>query len=70
MKTAQAKASDIINNAAYSFSAKAYANCIGFADYVAAEFWKSFGEHDQSQIQQEVYIILSDLGFTPLERFQ
>lgn len=38
-----------------------------FADCVVIAFWKSFGEHEQSQLMQETYSLLCDMGFVPVE---
>jgi hypothetical protein len=38
-----------------------------FADAVGREFWLAFGKHEQSSLMQEVYSLLCDMGFTPLE---
>lgn len=41
-----------------------------FADCVGREFWLAFGKNEQSQLMQETYSLLCDMGFTPLERLQ
>lgn len=38
-----------------------------FADCVGRAFWKSFDKNEQSQLMQETYCLLCDMGFTPLE---
>lgn len=38
-----------------------------FADCVGKAFWKAFGEHEQSPLMQEIYSLLCDMGFVPVE---
>ena len=57
------KLADIIELAA------TYNRTVGvpFADCVGVAFWCSFGKDEQSQLMQETYCLLCDMGFTPLE---
>lgn len=57
------KMNEILNAAALSFKK---GESYGFTECVGRAFWKSFGRYEQSQVMQEVYCQLSDMGFTPL----
>jgi hypothetical protein len=41
-----------------------------FKDCVGIEFWKAFDINEQSQLMQELYIMLCEMGFTPLRSHQ
>jgi hypothetical protein len=67
--TTATKLGEIMEAAAYEYRRQmdiqfAYDS---FAECVGAEFWKAFGVNEQSQLMQEVYSVLCDMGFTPLE---
>lgn len=40
-----------------------------FAECVGTAFWRSFERYEQSHLMQEIYSILCDMGYTPLERY-
>lgn len=70
LTTTQAnKLADIMEAAAIEFRRQmdiqfafdSFADCVGWA------FWRAFGEYEQSQLMQDIYLTLCDMGFVPVE---
>jgi hypothetical protein len=66
--TKLAKLADIMEAAAYRYRLiDGTAGDESFADCVGREFWLAFGKDEQSQLMQETYCLLCDMGFVPVE---
>lgn len=57
------KLGEIMEDAAMAY----LINYLSFRDSVGVCFWRAFDVNEQSNLMQEVYIVLCDMGFTPLE---
>ena len=65
--TTSLKLAEIMNAAAIAY---AKGQDVSFNQSVGKAFWKAFGKYEQSMLMQEVYIVLCDMGMTPLESEQ